>query len=464
MRSLFFLGVMLLIVSVVETRAQIPKQLSYQGVLTDTVGNPQPDGNYVMTFRLYDVENGGSALWSEAKNVNVQGGFFSTYLGDTTPFPDSISWTTGYWLGIQIDLFPELSPRVKLASSAYSLGGGGNTAWQDTNGVLYYGGGRVFIGRTFPISGNEVFGMRYNGGANDYGGMYVETSNAQGWPFYGYATNGSFRAWTYYDGTQNKWHLYKSGLKLTVSDTVTLRIAGATSRSLELANSTGSDGIRINETGDDGIQVGASPDYPNYGLYIPSPGVTAYGLWPNTENASGQWALYTVDNIEAGNVFASAYTLIAKVDGSEPLTKGDVAAASGLAQPIPGGTASLSLVRLADDSRSAGIVGVVQSRMVWAVAPGKEAEGEMSLQGAEGPAQPGDYVALTIAGVAQVKVDGSLPIVAGQRLTTARAGHARALQTRTIEGMTVSEGGPVIGVALAPSNGSGTIPVHITIR
>ena len=57
----------------------------------------------------------------------------------------------------------------------------------------------VGIGRNSRISGNEVFGVRYSGGANDYGGMYVETAHPNGWPFYGYATNGSFRAWTYYN-------------------------------------------------------------------------------------------------------------------------------------------------------------------------------------------------------------------------------------------------------------------------
>ena len=41
----------------------------------------------------------------------------------------------------------------------------------------------VGVGRNFRISGNEVFGVRYTGGANQYGGMYVETSDAAGWPF-----------------------------------------------------------------------------------------------------------------------------------------------------------------------------------------------------------------------------------------------------------------------------------------
>lgn len=51
-------------------------------------------------------------------------------------------------------------------------------------------------------------------------------------------------------------------------------------------------------------------------------------------------------------------------------------------------------------------------------------------------------------GVAQVKVQDGASIQPGQRLTAAADGTARALQTRTLDGMVVTEGAPVIGVAL----------------
>jgi hypothetical protein len=300
--------------------------------------------------------------------------------------------------------------------------------------------------------------------------MYIETSDAAGWPFYGFATNGSFRSWTYLQpdssGTSGPgWKLYLAGIRLTVPPTGGLRIGPASDYSLVIENTNGSDGMRINRTGDDGIQIGSSPDHPNYGVYLPSPGVTTYGLWPNTANASGQWALYTVDNIEAGNVSASAYSVIAKVTGPDALTKGDVVAAAGVTDPIPGSQPALSLVRLADERQFTGIVGVVEQRMVWALAPGKEQQGEMSLQGADGPARAGDYVSLAVLGVAEVKVDGSASISVGQRLTLgSSSGTARPLRSKEIDGMIVTEGSPVIGVALARSSGSGTVPVHITLR
>ena len=465
MRTLVLFGLSLL--TVLHTNAQIPKQLSYQGVLTDTLGNPRSDGTYLMVFRLYPGEIGGSALWNEVKNVAVKDGIFTTYLGDTTPFPISLTFTSTYWLSVQVGADPELAPRMKLASSPYSLNPGGNSVWQvdSTSGFVYYGGQNVFIGRNFRVSGNEVFGVRYVGSANQYGGMYMETANDSGWPFYGYATNGSFRAWSYYNGADGDWRLYNAGIRLTVPNEGGLRIGPSSTFSLEIENSTGSDGIRINDTGDDGIQIGSSPNYPNYGVYVPSPGVSTYGLWPNTANTVGEWALYTVDNIEAGNVLASAYSLVAKVTGPDALTEGDVVAAAGITDAIPGSQPSLSLVRLADDKQFTGIVGVVQRRMVWGVAPGKEEEGEMSMHSVDGPAQPGDYVSLAILGVAEVKVDPATSIEVGQRLTASSlSGRARSLKSREIDGMVVTEGAQVIGIALAPSRGSSTIPVHISLR
>ncbi|MGB3717235.1 MAG: hypothetical protein WA996_22665, partial [Candidatus Promineifilaceae bacterium] len=54
----------------------------------------------------------------------------------------------------------------------------------------------------------------------------------------------------------------------------------------------------------------------------------------------------------------------------------------------------------------------------------------------------------------------------GQRLTVSEgSGRARPLQTRMLEGMVVTEGGPVIGIALAVLEpGRETIPVFLTLR
>ena len=148
-------------------------------------------------------------------------------------------------------------------------------------------------------------------------------------------------------------------------------------------------------------------------------------------------------------------------------------AAVGAAAPLPGSTVSLAMVQPAAAEAAAGIMGVVEGRLVLtprphpAVQPGDVAATEaFELHRADGPAQAGDYVALTVLGVAQVKVDTHAgAIQPGQRLTVAGAGRARALQTRTVDGMVVAEGLPGLGIALAaPQEGQQTIPVFVTLR
>ncbi len=101
--------------------AQIPRTLSYQGVLTDSLGNPKPDGSYTFTFRLYDVSTGGTPFWTEIKDLQVKRGLFSTNLGDVTPFDAGIKFDKQYFLGIKPGSDPELSPRIPFTSVAYSI-------------------------------------------------------------------------------------------------------------------------------------------------------------------------------------------------------------------------------------------------------------------------------------------------------------------------------------------------------
>src|SRR5207244_10093675 len=57
----------------------------------------------------------------------------------------------------------------------------------------------------------EYFGIGTPGADNVYGGMYINTAGAGGWPFYGYATAGSAHAWTWYDGGTGDWHVHDGG-------------------------------------------------------------------------------------------------------------------------------------------------------------------------------------------------------------------------------------------------------------
>lgn len=226
---------------------------------------------------------------------------------------------------------------------------------------------------------------------------------------------------------------------------------------------TGTDAIRILDSGDDGIQIGSNPSYPNYGVYIPSPGVSTYGLWPNTANASGQWALYTVDNIEAGNVAAASFHLLARLADSLELEPGEIVSAAGVGAHDEAYPATTVAVRRAAASAE-GIVGVVHSRLDWVEPMGKE--GEKALESAPGAAQPGDFVLLTVLGVQRVKIDAGLVIQQGQRLTVGeREGRARPLRTRRVDGLTLTEGTPAVGIALEATSGvEDSVLVFVSLR
>ncbi len=98
----------------------IPQTINYQGVLKDASGVVVPNGDYNLTFKLYDLPSGGSALWNETKTINVVGGIINTQLGSVTPIT-SATIVGAAWLGITIGTGSELIPRITLTSVPYSI-------------------------------------------------------------------------------------------------------------------------------------------------------------------------------------------------------------------------------------------------------------------------------------------------------------------------------------------------------
>jgi hypothetical protein len=122
MKKIFFLSLSFFIICIYDSSfAQIPKVISYQGILTDTAGIAKPDGLYNFTFLMYEASSGGNALWSESKKLNVKNGLFSTNLGDNTPFGNDVKFDKPCWLSIQIESDAELPSRIMLTPTAYSI-------------------------------------------------------------------------------------------------------------------------------------------------------------------------------------------------------------------------------------------------------------------------------------------------------------------------------------------------------
>ena len=119
MRRVLVLSVSLSLLLVQVVWAEIPRTISYQGVLVDTSGAVVSDGSYDLTFALYDTDGGGTALWSETQSLAVSDGVFSVILGSVEVL--DLAFDAAYWLGIAVDGGMELTPRMELTSLAYAI-------------------------------------------------------------------------------------------------------------------------------------------------------------------------------------------------------------------------------------------------------------------------------------------------------------------------------------------------------
>ena len=95
--------------------------LMVEGVLKDDANKPL-DGQFSLTFALYDAEDAETAIWSEAhETLDVSGGFFQARLGATEALTAHLfSTSQNLWLGITLADNPEL-PRTPLETDPYAF-------------------------------------------------------------------------------------------------------------------------------------------------------------------------------------------------------------------------------------------------------------------------------------------------------------------------------------------------------
>lgn len=94
----------------------VPGAIPVQGRLTDAGGSPL-NGTYNLTFRLYDVDAGGTALCSDTNSVVVENGLFNSYLDNC--YNDV--WGQKLWFSVQVSGDPEMTPRQVIYPVPYAL-------------------------------------------------------------------------------------------------------------------------------------------------------------------------------------------------------------------------------------------------------------------------------------------------------------------------------------------------------
>ena len=123
MRKFIYSGIMLLFfVSLVI--ADVPSVVNYQGLLKDNVGDPIADGSYSIVFTIYDDSTSGTTLWTETQSVSTVDGLFAVLLGSSTAIDNSVFDSPQRFLGVQVGLDSELSPRTRIASVPYAMHAG----------------------------------------------------------------------------------------------------------------------------------------------------------------------------------------------------------------------------------------------------------------------------------------------------------------------------------------------------
>jgi hypothetical protein len=126
--SLFVLATTILYsrVSLAQTSSQagatadIPRTLSYQGVLQSSDGQPI-NGEEPMTIRLYADTAGQNLVWEDTYTANVQNGIFNLLLGSQNPLPADQQMDAPLWVAVKIGEAEEMKPYAPLSASPYAL-------------------------------------------------------------------------------------------------------------------------------------------------------------------------------------------------------------------------------------------------------------------------------------------------------------------------------------------------------
>jgi hypothetical protein len=384
----------------------VKSYIPVQGRLTDASGNPL-DGSYSITFRLYNVNTGGTELCHDTNSVHVDQGLFNSEIWGNCQ--DEITGEQLY-LGIEVGSDGEMSPRqpIYAVPYAWSLRPGAviSASLGSTNANLHV--------ETWSETGRGVRAYAMSTTGENYGVV------------------GASRSSTGYGG-----YFYNNG------------------------GGTGLYGTATSDTGGIGVYGESTIGSAVYGKSTSGTGLygfsgTSNAIYADTQNASHNYGVYTPDNLYSLNYHLKGAVMhVVQNGGSEPLEPGNVAVFSGMLASTDASEPPVILVAKAAAADSTAVAGVVYARS--------------SLDGAEqeGAVQPGEYLLLVVQGPARVKVSAAAGgIQAGDLLSSdAQAGFAAKASAISLQGVQTVLPGTVFAKALeAMESGEGWIYVFVTLQ
>jgi hypothetical protein len=167
------------------TMAQtVPPLMNYQGHLTNATGQPLPTGQYTLTFNVYNVPTGGTAVWGpQAIVADVVDGYFNVVLSTDSTGGDPI--TTAFvaqprYVSISVNAAAEILPRQQVLSAPYAIQASRAAAADVASSTVgsanvFPGTGNVGIGTTTPDRALSVTGGAKIGGNLEVTGTVTTT-------------------------------------------------------------------------------------------------------------------------------------------------------------------------------------------------------------------------------------------------------------------------------------------------
>lgn len=170
MKRLLYSLVFFSLACTVQLHAQLDPTLSIQGILKKSNGVAVDDGIYSVTFKLYTVAVGGTAVWNETQSsVEVSTGIYSVTLGTVNPL--NVPFNQPYYLGVTFGS-SEMAPRVLLTAAPYALSLIGQSNKFPSAGVVNADsigvkGGVLADGGTPGLNGVNKNGYAFSGNNGD---------------------------------------------------------------------------------------------------------------------------------------------------------------------------------------------------------------------------------------------------------------------------------------------------------
>ncbi|HWF43935.1 MAG TPA: hypothetical protein VG537_04770 [Candidatus Kapabacteria bacterium] len=147
----------ILVISISVSVAQdVPRTMSYQGIVQGSDGKLVKDGSYALTVHLYSDKDGLQEVWNGTYTTQISGGLFNILLGSgSVPLPDAIGLNRPLWIGTQIDDSPVMKPLAPLSASPYALAIPNNSVTAEKIAANYVGSISV-NGQKITSKGGDV--------------------------------------------------------------------------------------------------------------------------------------------------------------------------------------------------------------------------------------------------------------------------------------------------------------------